>query len=107
MKKLAIIISVALLSTTLMAQEKTLLGSEVSHGGYGAFFTKVGQVTGGTGVYIGGQGAWMINHRLGIGGKGYGIVNELAVPDLENIKLEFGCWGACLRLVHVVFALLQ
>lgn len=97
MKKLAIIISVALLSTTLMAQEKTLLGGEATNGGYGAFFTKVGQITGGTGIYMGGQAAWMINHRLGIGGKGYGIVNEVAVPELENIKLEFGCWGGLLE----------
>ena len=97
MNKLAIILGVALFSTTLVAQEKTLLGGDANHGGYGAFFTKVGQVIGGTGVYMGGQGAWLINHRLGIGGKGYGIVNELAVPELENIKLEFGCWGGLLE----------
>jgi len=97
MKKLAIILGVALLSTTLFSQEKTLLGGELTNGGYGAIFTKVGQVTGATGVYMGGQGSWMINHRLGIGGKGYGIVNAVAVPELENIKWELGCWGGLLE----------
>jgi hypothetical protein len=97
MKKLATLIVTAVISLSVMAQEKTLLGGEATNGGYGAFFTKVGQLKGGTGVYMGGQGAWLINHRLGIGGKGYGIVNELAVEDLENIKLEFGCWGGLLE----------
>ena len=91
-----------------MAQEKTLLSGETSNGWYGGFFTKFGPVNGGSGIYMGGQAAWMINHQIGIGGKGYGIVNELAVKDLQNIKLEFGCWGALLEyhiaplnLVHV------
>ena len=97
MKKLATVMVTALISLTVLAQERTLLGGEATHGGYGAFFTKVGQLNGGTGVFMGGQGAWLINHRLAIGGKGYGIVNELAVEDLENIKLEFGCWGALLE----------
>jgi hypothetical protein len=97
MKKIAIIIGVVLLSTTLAAQEKTLLSGDAHHGGYGAIFTKFGQLNGGTGIFMGGQGAWLINHRLGIGAKGYGLVNEMAVEGLQNIKLEFGCWGGLLE----------
>jgi len=97
MKKLATLIVTGIISLSVMAQEKTLLGGEATNGGYGAFFTKVGQVNGGTGVFMGGQAAWLINHRLAIGGKGYGLVNELAVEGLENIKLEFGCWGGLLE----------
>lgn len=97
MKTLTTMLAIAIISTTMMAQEKTLLGGEVTNGGYGAFFTKAGQVHGGTGVYMGGQAAWIINHRVGIGGKGYVLVNELAIEDLENIKLEFGAWGGLLE----------
>lgn len=97
MKNVMTLLCIVVFSSTMLAQEKTLLGGETVNGGYGAFFTKIGQVNGGTGIYMGGQGAWLINHRLGIGGKGYGIINELAVQDLQNIKLEFGCWGGLLE----------
>jgi hypothetical protein len=97
MKTVTTMLCIVVLSATVFAQEKTLLSGDIEHGGYGAFFTKVGQLNGGTGIFMGGQGAWLINHRLGIGGKGYGLVNELAVEDLQNIKLEFGCWGGLLE----------
>ncbi|MDH3650230.1 MAG: hypothetical protein OEQ53_11135, partial [Saprospiraceae bacterium] len=63
------------------------------------FFTKIGQVNGETGIFMGGQGAWIINHRIGIGGKGYGIVNKVEIGDLQNVKLEFGCGGALLEYI--------
>ena len=108
MKKLALLITTVLLTLTATAQEETLLGGELSNGGYGAFLTKLGSINGSTGVYMGGQGAWVINHKLSIGGKGYALISPLEVPDLDNIKLEFGCWGGLFeytiasdRLIHL------
>ena len=80
MKTLKTMLAIAIISTSMMAQEKTLLGGELTNGGYGAFFTKAGQVHGGTGIYMGGQGAWMINHRIGIGGNHR--IPEMQFPPL-------------------------
>ncbi|MDP8204568.1 MAG: hypothetical protein P9L95_08575, partial [Candidatus Tenebribacter mawsonii] len=99
MKKLVILIAVALFSYAGIAQEQTLLGGEIENGGYGAFFTRVGQVNGGTGVFMGGQGAWIMNHRLGFGGKGYALISPTDLSDIENVKLEFGCWGGLIEYI--------
>ena len=108
MKKLNVIIVAVLLALTTMAQENTLFKGETHHGGYGAFFTKMGSVNGNLGVFMGGQASWIINHKFAIGGKGYAIINQVNVPELDNIKLEFGCWGGLLeyviaseKLIHV------
>jgi hypothetical protein len=99
MKKLSVLIVSALLSLTVMAQEKTLLNSELHNGGYGAFFTKIGVINGSTGVFMGGQGSWIINHKLAIGGKGYALISPLEVSGLNNVKMEFGCWGGLIEYI--------
>jgi len=48
---------------------------------------------------LGGQAAWIINHRVGLGGKGYFLVNEVKAKELQNIKLEFGCWGGLVEYI--------
>ena len=82
-----------------MAQPQALLSGGMESGGYGGFFLKTGQLNGEIGLFMGGQGAWIINHRLGIGGKGYGLVNEVKIEGLENVKMEFGCWGGMLEYI--------
>jgi hypothetical protein len=99
MKKLMNLLIIVLMSYTVIAQEETLLSGEMENGGYGGVFTKVGQINNATGVFIGGQGAWIINHRIGLGGKGYGLVNEVNVPDMQNVKLEFGCGGGLIEYI--------
>ncbi len=99
MKTLTVLIAAALLSITAMAQEKTLLNGEMHNGGYGAFFTKVGGINGKTGVFMGGQAAWIINHKLAIGGKGYALISPYDVAGLNNVKMEFGCWGGLIEYV--------
>ena len=108
MKNLIMILLVLFLSYPLMAQEETLLSGEIESGGYGGPLLKIGQINGETGIFMGGQGGWIINHRLVLGGKGYGLVNDVKVEGSENLKLEFGCGGALLeyiiasnRLVHL------
>ena len=97
MKKLTVLLATILLSISAISQEETLLNGEIESGGYGAVFTKIGVINGETGVFIGGQGAWIINHKLAIGGKGYGLVSSIDVPDMENIKLEFGSGGGLIE----------
>ena len=99
MKKLMNLLLVFLLSYTVMAQEETLLSGEMESGGYGGIFTKVGQINGEIGVFVGGQGAWIINHRIGLGGKAYGLVNNTQIEGMENVKLEFGCGGGLIEYI--------
>ena len=40
-----------------------------------------------------------INHRFGIGAKGYGLVNEVPIEGQQNTKLKFGCWGGLLEYI--------
>ena len=99
MKNLIIILLVVLLSYPVMAQEKTLFSGKMESGGYGGLLCKIGQINGKTGIFMGGQGGWIINHRFVLGAKGYGMINEPEVEGLQNIKLEFGCWGALLEYI--------
>lgn len=99
MKPLFINLLIVLLSFPLTAQQETLVNGKIESGWYGGFFTKVGQLNGGTGVFMGGQGAWIINHKFGIGAKGYGIVNEVEADGLQNAKLEFGCYGGLIEYI--------
>ena len=99
MKKFMLVLFIILFSCPVIAQEETLMGGKIESGGYGAFFTKIGQIDGVTGIFMGGQGGWIINHRFVLGAKGYGVINEPMVEGMQNIKLEFGCWGALLEYV--------
>ena len=99
MKTLTVLIVAVLLSITVMAQEKTLLNSKMHNGGYGAFFTKVGGINGKPGVFMGGQGSWILGHKLALGGKGYALISPYDVSGLNNVKMEFGCWGGLIEYV--------
>lgn len=108
MKNLILLLILGLASNLILAQEETLFSGDIESGGYGGFFTKIGPINGETGVFMGGQGGWLINHRIGLGAKGYGIVNEAKIAGSPNTKLEFGCGGALLeyiissdKLVHI------
>ena len=109
MKKLVIVLLVILFYYPAMAQDETLIKGEVESGGYGAPIFKVGQINGATGVFVGGQGGWIINHSFVLGGKGYGLVNNVDIEGSQNLKLDFGCGGVLLeyifsseKILHVV-----
>ena len=99
MKNLITILLVLLLSYPVMAQEKTLFSGKIESGGYGGPLCKIGQINEETGIFVGGQGGWIMNHRLVLGGKGYGLVNEVEIEGSQNLKLEFGCGGALLEYI--------
>ena len=99
MKKLVTVLLVVLFSYPAMAQDETLLKGEVESGGYGGPIFKVGQINGSTGVFVGGQGGWIINHSFVLGGKGYGLVNIVDIEGSENLELDFGCGGVLLEYI--------
>ncbi len=76
----------------------TLLGDNISHGGYGAFsigYSKIGNYNSFVG---GGKGAWIINHSIGIGLAGHGFITEQLteiLPD-ENYSFITGGYGGFL-----------
>ena len=80
--------------------EKTLFGGKkVSHGGYGGPSLKVIDIDGKYGFMSGGEGAWIINHSIIIGGAGYGLVSDINVPGKEDYSLNMGYGGVNLGLV--------
>jgi hypothetical protein len=99
MNNLIIILFVVLLSYPALAQEETLFSGAIVSGGYGGPLIKIGQINGEMGVFLGGQGGWIINHRLVLGGKGYGLVNDVAAEGSQNLKLVFGCGGGLLEYI--------
>ncbi len=107
MKCLIVLLFVILLSSPAIAQDETLLGSEIESGGYGGPLVMFGQINGETGVFVGGQGGWIINHKYVLGAKGYGLVNTVDAQELENTKLEFGCGGALLEYIFASGKLLH
>ena len=99
MKNLILILLLILISYPIKAQDKTLISGEIESGGYGGPLLQVGQVYGESGILVGGQGGWIINHRFVIGGKGYGLANAIDIEGSQNLKLEFGCGGALLEYI--------
>jgi hypothetical protein len=99
MKNLNIILMVVLLYFPVMAQDETLFSGEIESGWYAAPLFKVGQINSESGIFLGGQGGWIINHRLVLGLSGYGLVNEVEIKDAQNLKLKFGCGGVFLEYI--------
>jgi len=57
-------------------QVKTLFGDHAKNGGYGAISLGYTEIDGRNGLMMGGRGAWIIGHGLGLGLGGYGFVND-------------------------------
>lgn len=113
MKNLVFFLTVFAFSTAIFAQEitdneikkdkkdevQTLFGSVNSHGGYGGFGLRIGQLNGSNTVWNGGQGGWIINHALTLGGAGYGFVGESFTQPgtTDNYFLTGGFGGLLLE----------
>lgn len=100
MKKYAIILTMLL--TPLVAQQVTLFSGPTTHGGYGGPAVKFTQMYGSEAFLVGGQGGWIINHTLFLGGAGYGLVNGIKSPDssIDDARyLDIGYGGMVVGLV--------
>jgi hypothetical protein len=65
------------LAGCLSAQEETLFGDQTSHGGFGGPVWKATRTAGRMAAVSGGRGAWIINHRVTLGGGGYGLIMDV------------------------------
>lgn len=111
MKKLWIVLLVWALVLPLAAQDeqdqaksnemKTLFGSEVSHGGYGAITFGFSQIDNKDAWLVGGRGAWVIDHSFALGIAGYGFANDIYLDDMvdgdEELSLVGGYGGLLLE----------
>lgn len=103
MKKLIALLFVLCAATPAFAEESNLAGGEMTaHGGYGAFGSRMSTIHGERAFFLGGRGGWIINHRLVLGGAGYGLVNEIGrvtAPDGTERHLGMGYGGPMLGLI--------
>jgi hypothetical protein len=95
----------SLLTLTANAQEAETLfqEGEIDHGGFGGPVIKASQINGATGLFVGGRGGWIVDHRFIIGGGGYGLVNAIdaLVPNATgDRRLSFGYGGLELEYVN-------
>lgn len=76
---------------------KTLFGSDVSHGGYGAITFGFSQINDEDAWLVGGRGAWIINHSFALGIAGYGFANDIYLDEVidgnDNLSLVGGYGG--------------
>ena len=103
MKKISLFLLVVLLPVSLVSQEETLVGEEIHSGGYGGPVWKLTSINGTTTSLSGGRGAWLINHKFGIGGGGYSTITDVKSEfTLDNrpqyIELDYG--GLELEYIH-------
>ena len=91
------------LTVSLVAQEETLVGEEIQSGGYGGPVWKLTPINGTSTSLTGGRGAWLINHKFGIGGGGYGTVSDVKSEftlDDRPLYIELDYGGLELEYIH-------
>jgi len=91
MKKylLMFIVLILIIPIAAFAEEKTLIGDGIDHGGYGAPVIKFMSLGGNFGVLVGGRGGWIINHTFVIGGGGYGLASDIKI-DGNDLQMDYG-----------------
>jgi len=99
LKLTSTILSVCILCCFLTAQTEALFDNEIDSGWTAGLLYKAGQIDGQCVNFLGGQGGWIINHQLVLGGKGYFMVNQVDMEELQNIVLGFGCGGLFLEYI--------
>ncbi|MDD5066646.1 MAG: hypothetical protein PHF84_06325 [bacterium] len=83
------------------AEEKTLLGdTKITHGGFGGPVVKISMIKDAGRVFVGGRGAWIINHKVSLGGGGYGLVSSVSgIVDNTNRYFHMGYGGFELGII--------
>jgi hypothetical protein len=102
MKTIKIILVLLFLTLPVLAQEETLFEGKFENGGFGGPGIKVTQLDKTTGLLVGGSGAWIINHTIGIGGGGYGLVSSIKINALDgqDFRMQFGYGGLILEYIY-------
>lgn len=85
---LLLLIISSLFTSSANGQANTLFDGDLSHGGFGSTVLKIGNVSGSTGVWIGGRGGWIINmnpdHSVSFGGGVYGLATSHLAGEGQN-----------------------
>jgi len=89
----------------LAAQEETLFSGDVEHGGFGGPVIKFSQINNKNALLVGGRGGWIIDHRITIGGGGYGLITKVPtinsqVDGADSLSLGMGYGGFQLGYIH-------
>lgn len=92
-------------------QAETLFSSNVTHGGFGGPVVKIGDVAGTTGVWVGGQGGWIINldqeHAISLGGAGYGLVTDHHAPEPSDLFALNGYGGFEIEYINQSYSVIH
>lgn len=102
MKAKILLMFVVLIAQPNFAQEQTLFIGKIEHGGYGSPVVKFTTINDKLGLLVGGQGGWIINHTLVLGGGGYGLsidVQTLTIEDSVRKYVDFGYGGFLIEYV--------
>ena len=79
---LSVFLGILVTVSPLAAQEETLFSGDVEFGGFGGPVVKCSQINNKNALLVGGRGGWIIDHRITIGGGGYGLVTK--VPTISS-----------------------
>lgn len=92
MKRFAMLSAILLMPLVAAAQDATLLGPDVDHGGYGGLVTKVTPINGQAALMLGGEGVWIIDRSVYVGAQAMGIVNSVDAPKLQATGKPYLLW---------------
>ena len=108
MKKILTLLSL-FITFSAFSQEndeiQTLLGNDLKYGGYGSYDMHFSTIDGKAGLLLGGKGGMILNHKLVLGGGGYGLANRtrLTLTDDQGNdsvgRLNFGYGGVLLEYI--------
>lgn len=87
------------------AREETLLTTPVVQGGYAAPVFKMSKIgpSNSSSLMVGGQGGWILDHRLVLGAGIYGLMTKVDAPQsslLENHYIVFNYGGILVSYVY-------
>ncbi|MDH5547099.1 MAG: hypothetical protein OEZ43_16040 [Gammaproteobacteria bacterium] len=86
MKNILLLIIIGIFSTgnTFAQERETLVGNgDIAHGGMGGMMIKSGMIKDELNILVGGKGAYLMDHRLYIGGAGYGTSMMISANGTE------------------------
>ena len=102
MKKLVLLCLLAMCALNVQARDSLISGKNTTHGGFGGPQFGITQINGDTEFVAGGGGAWLVNSRFFLGGRGYGVGSSM--KDAGNLDFGYGgLWfGYIMRPASVV-----
>ncbi len=120
MKRILLPLALVLSLTSLHAQEQTLFSGKIDIGGYGGPMVQFTSVDNKLGVFVGGYGALLIDHTIGLGLGGWGLVNDIKAGydaqdwykssttwPYQDLYYEIGYGGGIIEYVNNSDALLH